>query len=108
MTLGVVVAGLLVLGLTGCRSPSNDPEAYTDTNAAGTVVVEHNFLEACRDAGTSESDCRCIYDGLVEAVPFDEFEEIQGQLEDDPADVPESYVEVADGCVAGPVDRAEP
>jgi hypothetical protein len=92
---------LLVLA-TGCASvPSNTPEAYTDTNADGTVIVEANYLSACEESGETSSNCQCYYDAIVETIPFDEFKDFEQQVEDDPADIPGDYQDIVDDCRAG-------
>ena len=64
----------LALLLTGCASvPSNTPEAYTDTAADGTVIVEANYLSACEESGETSSDCQCFYDAIVDTIPFEDF-----------------------------------
>jgi hypothetical protein len=50
----------------------------------------------------SESECVCIYEGLLEKVPFDEakeFEEQQADVESgDEIEIPDSISKIIDGC----------
>lgn len=95
------VAGLGLL-LTGCASvPSNTPEAYDDTAADGTVIVEANYMEACLASGEGETECQCYYDGLVDNVEFEDFKEFEDQVEADPTDVPDEYQDIVDDCQGG-------
>jgi hypothetical protein len=100
--------GLLALAAVGCTNPSNTPEAYGETNADGVDIVRANFLEGCVAAGDeagigNSSDCECQYDAIVEEIPFEEFQEIEDQLKDDPTDLPDRYIDIADRCVDGEV-----
>jgi hypothetical protein len=51
--------------------------------------VEAEFLQACTSA-TPEPVCRCLYDRIVDEVPFERFEEVDRRLSDPdalPADI---------------------
>lgn len=81
--------------LAGCATvPSNTPDDYGQ-------VTEENFASACEESGESESDCLCFYEGIVRDVPFEEFKDLEKQVEDDPTDVPTAYNEIVTTCVAG-------
>lgn len=88
-----LLAFLLVLG--ACTTPSNDPTGYGARTA-------DNFMRGClagmgvevppanpqstattipEGANSSAVDyCRCVYGGIVENVPFDEFDELDDAL----------------------------
>jgi hypothetical protein len=95
------------LALTGCSTvPSNTPEDYTATSEGNPQpVTEQNFMDACvsaegDDAG-AEDRCGCIYDRIVEEVPFEDFQEFDDRLAADPTDVPDVYTELAADCARG-------
>jgi hypothetical protein len=99
---------LLVLVVTGCSGvPSNTPEAYDDTLPGGTVIVESNFMEGCTagEDGFSPSECECVYDGITaeDGIPFEEFKELDGALEDEPEAYPAAYEDILERCPRGEV-----
>jgi hypothetical protein len=102
----------MLLLLASCAA-DNSPKAYG-------AEARANFMEGCTGAVTAraeaegveqidlgtEATCGCVYDQLAEAVPFAEFEEIDGAIEDDPTRVPAEVQLAFDRCVAGPVAPA--
>jgi hypothetical protein len=87
----VWLAGLALV-LTGCATvPSNTPDDYGQ-------VTEDNYLSACEEAGESSADCQCLYDGIVDTVPFNDFKDFEDRVKEDPTDVPGAYQDIVDGC----------
>lgn len=107
--LTAVVAITVVLSVGCSRVPSNTPEGYGDTLEDGTTIVQANFMGFCVDAqndgdvvaSSAEELCGCIYQLIVDEVPFARFQEYDQQLEDDPTDLPAEYQDFADRCADG-------
>ncbi len=99
--LALVVGALL---LVGCGTGQGQADSYAD--------MEENFLDGCAatvrsdvegsDAATLPDDfCRCAFDALSDpqsGVDFDEIREINDDLSDDPAELPESVTAVFADC----------
>src|SRR5690606_31009396 len=92
----LLAAAALAVLFTGCASvPSNTPDAYGE-------VTEDNYLSACEASGASSADCQCLYDAIVETVPFEDFEDFEDRVAEDPTDVPGPYRDIVDDCGARP------
>ena len=101
-----IVVAVLAVALTACRPPSNDPKKYN-------AETKRNFVESCVATGSSDDTCRCVYQFLVDNVPFkdddednkgtDDFLEIEAALEKDPKKVPETLDKQVQRCSTGPV-----
>jgi hypothetical protein len=92
--LSVVVSLLLVAAGCGDRSPTD----YSDE-------TEEQFMASCVPSlGESERDvCRCAYDEIRSQLSFEEFEELDEQLRDDPdAELPDDVVDLVAACAADP------
>jgi hypothetical protein len=82
-TLAIVGVAAL-LGLTGCRQPSNASSDYGSQ-------TQTNFIHGCTQSGAGSNYCTCAY-GLLSGpsgVPFDEFEQINKDGASNPDDVPQ-------------------
>ncbi len=104
----LVLGAVFVLG--ACSHQQRIPESFGDT-------TRKNFAEGCEEALTdkdgegealsdeiAENTCRCIYEGIVEgqdgidAVPFEDFKEINSELSDTPGPLPEAISDHVDAC----------
>jgi hypothetical protein len=105
---------LLVGGvLTACVPPANDPENYaepvvnTTLEHNGTTVstevsqAQANFLQGCL-RWSSPSECECIFGFFVENVPFEEFEDLDAQVADQPESLPQNIQDGIRRCQRGP------
>jgi hypothetical protein len=95
VALSVALAAALT-GLAGCGD--RGPNGYDDS-------VRRTFLEAC-EATKSTALCRCLYDRIVDQIPFDRFEEIDRELSATDAkarDVPDDLAALAIGCATDEV-----
>lgn len=122
-----LVAVLGLIGLVGCSTPSNTPEAYDST-------VETNFMNGCTETappantdetgeslgeGATEQYCQCSYNWFVNNVPYGDpedsdgdassvpnadfaafnFKQINSDVSDDPNAMPEAIqTALADEC----------
>jgi hypothetical protein len=94
-----VVTISLGLVATGCGDRS--PSEYSDE-------TEEQFMASCVPSlGESERDvCRCAYDEIRGQLSFEEFQELDEQLRDDPdAELPDDVVDLVAACAADP-DRS--
>lgn len=101
---GVVALVVGALLLVGCGTGQGQASNYDE--------LEDNFLEGCAamaDADAGESDaatlpddfCQCAFDALSDpqtGVDFDELQEIDDDLSDDPAALPDSVTEAFADC----------
>src|SRR5262245_56543620 len=91
-----IVAILLLLA--GCGGGGDGGDGYSDDIRAA-------FLEPCV-AGLGEGEvsvCECAYDRISEEIPFDEFEEVDRALQDDPdAELPDQMADIVAACAADP------
>lgn len=87
----LVVPALLVAG--ACGSDSEEPDAYGPE-------LRDDFVESCRAGGESEAVCRCFYDQLAALVPFERFQELDEQIAQGDADLPDDIVDLAVACSA--------
>lgn len=104
-------AGLFLVAAValGACSPQRDiPDAYGDT-------TEKNFIEGCEVALTDEdaageaySDddaqavCECAYDDISNpdtGIPYEDFREINEELEQEPGPLPDAIRDVVQTCV---------
>lgn len=91
----IVLAGASLV-LAGACSGDDEPNAYNDE-------TESNFIESCA-AGGDEATCQCMYDKIVETVPFEEFKALDEELQDNPnAQLPDGLTEAMTSCVTGTV-----
>jgi hypothetical protein len=58
-------------------SCSTGPDGYSDK-------VEKDFVGGCTSSGATKKVCRCVYDHLVEDVPFEDFEALDARRDEDP------------------------
>jgi len=99
--LGVALFSLAACGVE--RQPTEYGDAYEENFMLGcTGVDKDGLVPNGGEKLSSESYCGCVYEGLVETVPFEEatsFEETQSEAESG-ADikVPENIQSVFDGC----------
>jgi hypothetical protein len=93
--IGAVLALLLLGGCTG-RPPT--PTDYGDT-------TRKNFMLGCTEeaegAGVSNPQdyCECSYTTIVKTIPYDDFKEINSELSDDPAALPQKMLDIRDDCI---------
>lgn len=88
----LVAPALLVAG--ACSSGGSDePEAYGPE-------LRDDFVESCTAGGESETVCRCFYDQLAAVVPFERFQELDEQIAEGDADLPDDVVDLAVACSA--------
>lgn len=94
----VVLAGLVVFGILFLRDDDEaPPTAYDDR-------IEDDFMATCTtDAEAlgftrAQDFCRCAYDGIREAIPFDRFLEIDAALAADPSAVPDDVDRIRTSC----------
>lgn len=128
----LAVAALAVVG--GCARPTNTVSDYGPRAEANVMEgclasfdEAQGDLVSVDDKGTTEKDddevviadgapadqlayCGCIYEGLVENIPFDTFSDLETQLTDNldsveqdggeagPDQVPQQLADVYDGC----------
>lgn len=114
----VVLGALLALG--ACAGQRQIPDQYGDT-------TRDNFQEGCEEALTVATDdlddselvaedvggsqpftaeraqevCRCSYEGISgpDGIPFEEFKDINEQLEDEAGPLPQDVRDIVTGCV---------
>ena len=98
------VAGLMLLGACGVNpQPTDYGEKYQENFMVGCTGVDtEGDVPSGGEKIAPVSTCECIYDGLVEKVPFDEakaFEEAQADAESgDDIEIPENIQSVYDDC----------
>ena len=90
--LAVIAAGVWVLVFAG---GDDDPSSYDD--------VAETFLTKCRETAperiaSPEDFCQCYFDGVQEALPFDEFLEIDEQVREGEAETPEEVITIQQDC----------
>jgi hypothetical protein len=101
----LVLAAVVALG--ACSHNRQVPDRYGDT-------VEGNFVEGCEEALTSrdgagealEADeardvCQCSYDAISDpdgGIPFEDFKELNEELESESAELPADIQALIDGC----------
>ena len=103
-----VAAAALVLPLAcGVNpQPTDYGQEYEDNFMLGCTGVDPETGEVPNGGEklAPEDDCACIYDGLVEKVPFDEakaFEEAQADAESGAdIEIPENIQSIIDDCSA--------
>jgi hypothetical protein len=102
-----------VLALGACSHNRQVPDSYGDT-------TQRNFTEGCEEALTetegagdaltadeAEAVCQCSYDAISDpddGVPYEQFKEINDELEDEPGPLPDVIAGHVEGCrgEAGP------
>jgi len=68
--------------------------------------TEAQFLATCVGTlGEAErAVCRCSYDEIVDDVAYDDFEDLDRRMNDDPdAELPDDIVDIVAACASGPV-----
>jgi hypothetical protein len=97
-----VVAMVALLG--ACTQGRTVPDKYGDT-------TRQNFIDGCVETTTGDGEgrtftdeeadavCECAYEGIVEEIPFSEFEEVNSAQEDDPTELPQEWLDIMEGCV---------
>ncbi len=112
---GLAALGVAVLVLSSCTPTSNAPDEYGDQTRTNFVAsCSGDILPTAKDEAErtsevdlpSEASCVCLYDYFVAEVPFDRFDEIDGEVEDDPGVVPAELQAAMDSCAAGPTAPA--
>jgi hypothetical protein len=92
----VVLIGLATGGILLARDDA-PPTDYDDR-------IEDDFMATCTDdaeaLGFAHPDeyCRCAYEAITIAVPFDRFLEIDAALQADPTSVPRSIQRIRTRC----------
>ena len=87
-------AVLTLVGLIACGGDGGGGDGYGPGERA-------DFVEACAaGAGVDEDACGCFYDRLADEVPHERFVEVDEQIRDDPAAVPEDVADMAVACSA--------
>jgi hypothetical protein len=92
-SLVVLLLVLLVAAVGACADEPADE--YSE-------ATERAFMRACV-AGLGrelESVCECSYERIERRVPFDEYEEMNRRLTNDPDDIPDELVDIVAGCAA--------
>lgn len=90
-----VIAAVVLLG--SCTGQQRTPSSYGDTTAK-------NFQKGCVETSTkggvdNPSDyCKCSYDAVVKAIPFDQFKEVYSDLSDDPGPLPDQFAAIVARC----------
>lgn len=100
LALAVAAVGLLA----ACGQEGSAPDSYGAT-------TQDNFLEGCIDGLTAddregealsgdeaEQVCQCTYDGIVEEIPFEDFQEIYDEQREEPQALDERIRAIADRC----------
>ena len=94
---GLVVGLALLTLVAGCGGDGEDQTYSEDTRTS--------FLEPCI-AGLGEEGravCECSYDLIVADIPFDEFQEVDRDLQGDPdAELPDEIADIVAACAADP------
>ena len=98
VTWSAVIVLAVLLGLGGCGRGDGDDQTYSsDTRAS--------FLEPCI-AGLGEDGreiCECSYDLIVDEIPFEDFQELDRELQGDPdAELPDAIADIVAACAADP------
>jgi hypothetical protein len=89
----IVLAGAsLALG-SACSD--DEPSAYGEE-------TESAWNETCETGGLDEATCGCIYTAITETVPFDEFKQLDEDLQEDPSTPLPAELEAAmTTCITG-------
>jgi hypothetical protein len=72
--LRAVAAVICALLLAGC---SDGPSGYDGK-------VERDFIGGCRSGGASTPVCQCVFDRIVDDMPFATFKALDERREDEP------------------------
>lgn len=101
------LAAMLTIIVSSCGvnpQPTGYGDAYRDNFILGCTGVDPETGESPEgyEQLASEKQCTCVYEGLVEKVPFDEakdFEDAQAKAESgSDIKVPDNIAEIFDGC----------
>lgn len=95
----VVAVVLVVVLLAGDDEDEAAAPTYTDS-------TEEAFLVACTADGGDpvRPVCQCLYDGLVETIPYERYDEVNDLLlaappaPGDPLALPDDFEEILAGC----------
>ncbi len=65
------------------------------------VNVQREFVASCVEEGGEDlrDVCECTYDKISEQIPFERFEEIDQQIADQEADLPDDAIDLITDCV---------
>ncbi len=89
----VIVAFALAVTAAGCTD--SRPDGYG-------AAVEALFVKGCAEPAEGqalpEDVCRCAYERIKDAVPFEEYERLDEQLREDPEDIPDEVVDAFAAC----------
>jgi hypothetical protein len=58
-------------------------------------------VSSCTTAGSSETQCQCIYDGISRQIEFDRFYEISTEISADGTNIPDDLLPIITECVSG-------
>jgi hypothetical protein len=93
----LVAAALALVLLAGCTGRPRTPTGFGE-------ATEKNFRQGCtqsiKDEGIdAPADyCTCVYEAIVDSIPFDEFKEINSKLSENPQQLPDRLLKIRDGC----------
>jgi len=105
----LAVAAMVAL-LGACTQGRTVPDKYGDT-------TRENFMDGCVETTTGDGEgqtftedeadaiCECAYEGIVEEIPFSEFEEVNSAQEEEPSELPQEWLDIMATCVE---DNASP
>jgi hypothetical protein len=89
----VALVAPVLLAAGACSSDEEEPDAYGPE-------LRDDFVESCTDGGESEDVCRCFYDQLAVAVPYERFKELDEGIAEGDQDLPDDIVDLAVACSA--------
>ena len=94
----LAAAALFAVWIAGTEANDDRPgEGYTGADRSA-------FIDGCRDEGSNEGRCACLYEFISSRLTYDEY---SGVSSDDPADWPRHVRQVTDDA-ATTCDGAEP
>jgi hypothetical protein len=87
----LVAPALVVAG--ACSDGDPEPDGYGPE-------LREDFVESCTDGGEPEEACRCFYDHLAVAVPYERFKELDERIAQGDQELPDDIVDLAVTCSA--------
>jgi hypothetical protein len=96
----VSLVGPVLMAAGACSSDEEEPDAYGPE-------LRDAFVESCTDGGESEAVCRCFYDQLAVAVPYERFAELDEGIARGDQELPDDIVDMAVACSADQPPTAE-
>ena len=102
--LGVLVASAALVGCSGQTQPTDYGAQYKANFMFGCTGVEPNSNgDYNNEKLLSQSDCQCIYKGLVDKVPFDDAKKFEQQQSEASSGsdikIPKNIQAVEDACL---------